>query len=705
MRSRPVIIGALIACALATAGPSAAPRGGQEEPAETPRRIGTTEKVQVNLVLVDVVVRDRRDRPVSGLERDDFELLVDRLPTAPGDIETFEEICAPTASGAGPAPGTPQAGAPAGAAQATDIRHIMMYYDFSQLSLSGRRQALRSTRDNLPSLIGQGDEVMIFAFKDGLRLVQDFTSDLALLESRIDEMIASNATHDLEIIEEASNMADIARSGAGRRQAAAAQAAREEFRARRSLEAIEELMPALEGLGGRKAFVLFTDVLRAEPGAQFTVLAGTTPLDEGISLADDMLRLTREANAAGVSFYTVHASGLDEAQMSMSREFAAELLAASRVGLDAALSLQTTLAAETGGKALQRTNDVGRIIDTARRDLSCYYMLGYRHASVGDGQRHSMIVRVLRGPGGESPRGLTVRYRPYFTDQSPEDRRDRLMRSALAIPDLYQAFPVTTEAFALAPAQGGRRVLLKLVVPIDRISLLPSGPEQLGGSLLVRGEITMQGDTRCSFDQTLPIALERSGGRPTRLVFETGCVLEPGAYDLSVAVMDNPTREIGARRAPVAVPEAATGGTAYVSDVHLWTRDPDTLLFARGADSIGVKEVNADRTGFVPQAERRIEKNQESMLTFLFCPDERAWPAPGRPVRIHRTLLGEADAVVAGFRDLLIEEPPEIDTGCYQIINGIPARSLGDGIYRLTIDLRGSTLGSPVAREAAFVVD
>src|SRR5437773_2108769 len=44
---------------------------------EMPKRIAGTERVQVNLVLIDIVVRDRRDQPVLSLTRDDFELRID----------------------------------------------------------------------------------------------------------------------------------------------------------------------------------------------------------------------------------------------------------------------------------------------------------------------------------------------------------------------------------------------------------------------------------------------------------------------------------------------------------------------------------------------------------------------------------------------------------------------------------------------------
>ena len=43
---------------------------------EAPSTSGT-EQVRVSLVLIDVVVRDRKENPVTGLTREDFELMVD----------------------------------------------------------------------------------------------------------------------------------------------------------------------------------------------------------------------------------------------------------------------------------------------------------------------------------------------------------------------------------------------------------------------------------------------------------------------------------------------------------------------------------------------------------------------------------------------------------------------------------------------------
>lgn len=707
-----------------------------------PARIPGAEKVQVSLVLIDVVVRDRKDNPVAGLTRDDFELLVDRLPAPASDIESFEEVC-PTAQP--PQTATLQASAPHPSASiagpiSAEPRHIVVYLDFSQLSLDGRRQALKAARDHLIARVGANDRVMLLAYKKSLRLVEDFTSDAGLLASRLNEMLDDKSTLDNEVLEEGQNMyavslksCETSSSCTARRSLATTYATQEEMRARRSLHAIESLMPALAGIKGRKALVLFTDVLREEPGVEYVALANATPKQAGIDLDPDMLRLTQEANAAGVSIYTVHASGLDDRATSSlqdirpitsgaapsvpqaevksgiaaSGENAALAYEAARTGLDSALALQTTFATETGGHALQRSNDVGAIFDTAQQDLSCYYLIGYRYQGHGDNARHSILVKLKPDRGDDSRRGLTLRYRPYYTDSSPEDRRARLIRSALDAPDLFRRLPITTEAFALAPEETKRRVLFKTTVPLGSLSMIPSGDDALAGHAAVTGEVRGSEDSAspvCAFEHELPLKVPRGPDAVTRLVFETGCLLAPGSYELALAVLDPTTMDIAARHSTLSVQPISRDRQTFVSDVSLWARDAGALVVSVGAEAIGLKSSSSEKA-FVPHSERRLAKGQEALMSFLLCPVAGSRGTPESPILVRRRLLGEGDAEVASFRDLTITEPPDEETGCYQIFNTIPAKTLGSGVYRFTIQLSGSSIGAPVSREADLLVD
>ncbi|MFQ5700656.1 MAG: hypothetical protein ACE5HU_02300 [Acidobacteriota bacterium] len=445
---------------------------------------------------------------------------------------------------------------------------------------------------------------------------------------------------------------------------------------------------------------------------------------------DDTLKdTTLEANTSRVSFYTVHASGLQDLTPAFSRDslntqvdfinpttghqgattvtsrLPDDTLPALHAGLDSALSLQTTLATETGGRALQRTNDVASIIASASKDLSCYYLIGIRYDLKGDGARHAIDVRLNRPSGRPSRRGLSIRYRPYFMDISPSDRRERVLRSARQAPGLYTGLGISNEAFILAPEGHRRRVLIKTTVSLASLSLVPAGRSTRRGMILASGEVVAPGgEVACRFEHPFEIHVsDNSPTTPTTLVHQTGCLIEPGRYSLAVAIMDTTTAEVGSRRSLLVVPPAGPGAEPYLSDVHLWADDPAAILVTQGDETLGLKQTNRSG-GFIPMAERRIGPDQDALLSFQLCPPRGSAPTLASPIHLTRSLLGADDVVVADLRPLLIADPPDEETGCYKILNMIPAGTLGDGVYTLQVEARGKALGHRVTAEAALAV-
>jgi VWFA-related protein len=211
MKPASVLVAVLLSASLQAAAPAAPP-----DNADTPRRIAAAEQVQVNLVLIDVVVRDNKGNPVRGLTQDAFELLVDRLPVEPAAIESFEAVCPSqpeaqsTASAGADATGAPASPSETGQEPAAP-RHIVVVFDFSHLSLSGRRQSLQAARSYFSNRLTPNDQVMLLAYKGGMHLLQDFTSTPSLLVARIDELLPDTSSLEGEVLEEGSKMTDVAR--------------------------------------------------------------------------------------------------------------------------------------------------------------------------------------------------------------------------------------------------------------------------------------------------------------------------------------------------------------------------------------------------------------------------------------------------------------------------------------------------------------
>ena len=169
-----VLLSALLSSAFAA--------GAAEEPSK-PRDIGLTEKVDVRLVTMDVLVLDARDRTVPGLEAKDFEMLVDGKPVP---VDTLDESCAEGGLEEPKAVGSPEK-RPAPAERHAP-RRIAWVLDYLHLGPTARLETLdrlkRLARG--PSL--QGDEILIAALTGGLRVEQAFTADLSRVVETLERM-------------------------------------------------------------------------------------------------------------------------------------------------------------------------------------------------------------------------------------------------------------------------------------------------------------------------------------------------------------------------------------------------------------------------------------------------------------------------------------------------------------------------------------
>ena len=170
-RTTSAVIAALL---LAVAAPA-------EEQVHEPDPVdsGLVEEVEVKLVLLDVLVLDRKGRTVPSLDRGDFEITVDGRPVK---LQSLDLACP---GGAAPdvradraeARSTPEQSAPHRIVHAFDYDHM----ERVALTLEQARQAVRRHSR-------QGDEQMLVAIGPSLRVEQDFTSDPEVLDRALARM-------------------------------------------------------------------------------------------------------------------------------------------------------------------------------------------------------------------------------------------------------------------------------------------------------------------------------------------------------------------------------------------------------------------------------------------------------------------------------------------------------------------------------------
>src|SRR4051794_3643591 len=156
------------------------------------------ESVEVNVVNVDVYAVDKGGRRVTGLGKDDFELLEDGKKVA---ISNFAVVEAgpprPAAMPSAPAPAAP--GAPPQAAGAPqDDLSLVVYFDDFNIRPAHRAHALQQLREFLTREVDPGTRVMLVTDDLGLHIRVPFTRDPAVIARGLQE-IEALATHGIEI--------------------------------------------------------------------------------------------------------------------------------------------------------------------------------------------------------------------------------------------------------------------------------------------------------------------------------------------------------------------------------------------------------------------------------------------------------------------------------------------------------------------------
>jgi VWFA-related protein len=394
------------------------------------------------------------------------------------------------------------------------------------------------------------------------------------------------------------------------RQMAAAKArgfeVEERNRALATYELLTNLADALYTRSGRTAVVWVSTGIKLMQGGPFSALIAFDPrfasvpdgepaaVDEGLTgsrfevfspdarIKAAQERLHRAANASNVSFYTIDPSLRSQTRrmggdVEMSDAGAAQLLSTTEVeaSLDAMRDSMRNAAAETGGRAFIQDTDIGLALARIESDTSRFYLISYAPPDArGDGSYHEIGVDVLR-------EGVNVRARGGYVDYPAEDRARRAIEVALTLPGLATDLPIGAEIFRSRPPAGGPNLLSAVAVDGSQLGLAVGADGAPQVSLDVHtiiynddgivDEAHEQLTARAGADGRF-----QAGGdlRPTvvgYLAYQHEWTLDPGAYTLNVAVLDNVTGRVGAASLDI---EIAAGAEDWdVGDPLLATMD------------------------------------------------------------------------------------------------------------------------------------
>jgi VWFA-related protein len=637
-------------------------------PAQQPLQAPATSHIEVNLVLLDAVVTDKKGNPIPGLHLDDFDLLIDNVRSP---IYAVEQSCEPR---------TPQDHKTEGSAQRAGGRYIL-YFDMSHLKLTARRNSLKAALRYVEQMMEPDDQVMILAFMKGLRIVTSFTSDRSVLQAKLESVIEDRALIDPAPFEEENTLDRFASAGRGASAAAARglrglpgplfgecanEARLAEIDTARAIRAMANAVPAFSSLPGRKALIFFSETLRANPGLPLYEACGMNLFDQpslGLTVQPEMIDLVKRANLAGVSFYSVHGGGM--------------LAGRTTSVMSSAVDLQTSLSLDTGGQAFILMNNPLGVFEQAKKDLSCYYLLSYRPPEGFRSGRHAIKVSMRDS-------SLKVRHRDSFVIQSESEAGKDQMMAVLSSPGLYRDLKVETHGYTLADAEGKKRqFLVKASVALQDLALVPRSESIVAGGVLIRGGIVSKGKLQCEFTDTL--GFERARSRETasgEAGVEALCALDEGEHEIVVAGRDENGGALGAFWGKIQVksPELRGGYGALLwagAGHDVWHRHEGAAWLPSGAETA---EGGAPEPYFI-RRDLTMTRDEPAAITFVACRD-------GEKEKGARTSdEGEGASVRLDGPSSPLLPAMEMTTGggttCRIFRSEISARSLSPGEYHI----------------------
>jgi len=553
---------------LTPAGPRA--QQGQQPPQPAP-----VFRSSVDLVLVDVVVRDRTGAVVKGLTASDFELFEDGVRQ---EIRTFayEEIgtaapaverppallSAATGLGSrasGPADREPK---PLSAEDVAGHRLLVIVFDTSSMQPEDVQRAAQSAIEWVDRQMSPADLVAVAAIGSTLDVLTDFTSNPEQVRSALASFSGAESTAFGAV--DASTTATDEAVASATDDSAAPDAGMQEldtFNNDVRLRALRTLAEALAPLQQKKAIVYFSAGMQRN----------------GV---DNQIELRAAVNAAvraNVAIYPVDARGLQaivpggsarQASRSGIGAFSGRNVAAQFSDLAAQQETLTALAADTGGTAFTDTNDFGEAFARVVRDISSYYVLGFASSNpVKDGRFRRITVRV-RGRSGVRVEAREGYYAERDFAHTGRADRDAQLQEQLAAQLAATDVPLIVAAGWFRVGADRYYVPVSLAVPG---SAVPSSDGRL--TLDVAGVIRDErGFPVGRIRDTITVPPAAAGTLAARqVVYHTGVTLPPGRFSVKVVVRENATGRMGAFEAPVVVPELKSA-PVKVSSVVLSTQ-------------------------------------------------------------------------------------------------------------------------------------
>ena len=538
------------------------------------------ETIEVRVVNVDVVVRDRAGKPVTGLTKDDFEIYESGKKQ---EITNLYEVRAPgspaprvqPASGASaqPSPALPPQEAPL----PVRARSIILFVDNYSLDQFQRNKVLQSLGKFVDEKLSPQDQVMLVLCTQRVKVVTPFTKDRNVIHEGIKSIAemarsGSNRQHSVDELKQRINQyIDAAKEGKRpfsdfyMMSQGLVESYVEEviFSSRNTLAALGQITAAISGVEGKKAMIIAGAHMPERPGVEmyqwlynaFTPYMGS----QGVPFTSEIImgktgsgqhysieEAAKQASINGVTLYLIDAADtrdMSSAETSMSTDTMEQFTNFTNT----AMAYQT-LARISGGIALTNTQNFDVAFDTLAADLNSYYSLGFKPSNSTSAAERRIVVKAKNSQ-------YVIRTRETYATRSTEDEMSNRVIANIYNADQHNTWPVDLRAGTPVKEGNQYRVPFELSFT-PTITLLPQESD-LVGSFTVYIVVGSDGRTSKVIKSPHPVKVPADAEddfRTKPMTYKAVIMMTPGENTLSVGILDQNSNNSGFAHVKVVVP-------------------------------------------------------------------------------------------------------------------------------------------------------
>jgi len=562
--------------------------------------------VTSELVLVNVVVRDKKGNLVGGLKKDDFTLLEDgkRQTISTFDFENVDELktagaAEATVSGTAPDGALLRPAEKTAALDARDRRLMLLFFDFSGMDPEQIDRSVDAAKKFVQTRMQPADLIALVSLAATMRVDLDFTDD----KTKVLGALTSYTSGQGQGFDNGSTG-----SAEGAAETGGAFTADDTdyntFNADRKLLALQAIMQTLGKISQKKAIIYFSNGIS----------------QNGVDNQSALRAATASAVKANVSIYPVDIRGLQafppggEAQNASLHGQSAYNGAAVLNDLSNNAGTQdtlSTLASDTGGKAFFDSNDFSAVFSQVQKDSSAYYVLGFTSTNaLKDGRFRHLKVQLNR-------QDLKLDYRSgYYAGRDFEhlNRADREQQIQDELASELSQTDVAVYAGAAYFRQDDTHYYLSvsLVIPGSQIPFVQAKDKD-NATIDVIGEVRADGKFAVGhLRDTVKLALDSAQQvRRKNVQYNTGFLLAPGNYHLKFVVRENQSGRMGSFETDVQIPDLRKTPLRMSSVVLSSQRVP-----------VGAKKISGphplvqDQTELVPNITHVFTQDQHLYLQY-----------------------------------------------------------------------------------------